>query len=104
LEGQMRSLKLGLAAAAAICALSVTAQADCRKIGAVGQAMTHDIAKLFSTHGLANVIYGQGRVGKGPVHTKCEDGSGTTTCHSSQTACKVTTPKSCLGAWLCLPM
>jgi hypothetical protein len=97
----MRSLKLGLAATAMICALSVTAQADCRKVGAVGQAVTHDIAYLFSTHGLANVIYGQGRVGKGRVHTKCNDASGTTTCHSSQMACKVTTPKPCLGAWLC---
>ena len=35
--------------------------------------MTHDIAVLFSTNGLTNVIYGQGRVGKGPVHTTCED-------------------------------
>jgi hypothetical protein len=101
----MRSLKLGFAAAVVICALSATAQAaDCRRIGAVGEAVTHDIAFLFATHGLANVIYGQGRVGKGPVHTKCEDGPGTTTCHSSQMACKVTTPKTCLGAWLCLPM
>jgi hypothetical protein len=97
----MRSLKLGLAATAVICALSATAQADCVKVGAVGEAVTHDIAVLFATHGLANIIYGQGRVGKGPVHTKCEDGSGTTSCHSSQTACKVTTPKTCLGAWLC---
>ena len=103
LEGQMRSLKLGLAAAAAFCALSATAQADCTKVGAVGQAVTHDIAELFSTHGLANIIYGQGRVGKGPVHTKCDDSSSMTTCHSSQTACKVTTPKTCLGAWLCFP-
>ena len=100
----MRSLKLGLAAAAAFCALSATAQADCVKVEAVGEAVTHDIAFLFSTHGLANVIYGQGRVGKGQVHTKCEDGSSMTTCHSSQTACKVTTPKTCLGAWLCLPL
>ena len=69
----MRSLKLGLAATAVICALSATAQADCVKVAAVGEAVTHDIAVLFSTHGLANVIYGQGRVGKGPVHTKCED-------------------------------
>jgi hypothetical protein len=89
----MRSLKLGLAAVAVICALSATAQADCVKVGAIGEAMTHDIAVLFSTHGLANVIYGQGRVGKGPVHTKCEEGSSTTTCHSSQT-----------GAWLCFPL
>jgi hypothetical protein len=99
----MPSLKLGLAATAVICALSVTAQADCVKVESLGQAMTHDIAVIFATHGLANVIYGQGRVGKGPVHTKCEDGSITTTCHSSQTACKVTTPKACLGAWFCFP-
>lgn len=100
----MRSLKLGLAAAAAFCALSAAAQADCVKVGAVGEAMTHDIAYVFATHGLANVIYGQGRVGKGPVHTRCNDGAGVTTCHSSQIACKVTTPKTCFGAWLCLPM
>lgn len=99
----MRSLKLGLAATAVTCAFSATAQADCVKVQAVGEAMTHDIAVLFATHGLANVIYGQGRVGKGAVNTKCEDGSSTTTCHSSQTACKVTTPKNCLGAWFCFP-
>ena len=100
----MRSLKLGLAAPAVICALSATAQADCIRVAAVGDGLTHDIAVIMSTHGLANVIYGQGRVGKGSVHTTCEAGSITTTCHSSQTACKVTTSKSCLGAWLCLPM
>lgn len=99
----MRSLKLGLAVTAMICALSATAQADCVKVGSVGEAVTHDIAMLFATNGLKNVIYGQGRVGKGPVRTKCEDGSGTTTCRASQTACKVTTTKACLGAWLCLP-
>ena len=99
----MRSLKLGLAAAAVFCAFSATAQADCIKVGALGEALTHDIAEIFSTHGLANVIYGQGRVGKGPVHTTCEAGSNTTTCQSSQMACKVTTPKSCLGAWFCFP-
>ena len=68
----MCSLKLGLAATAAFCALSATAQADCVKVEAVGEAVTHDIAFLFSTHGLANIIYGQGRVGKGQVQTKCE--------------------------------
>ncbi len=99
----MRSVKLGLAATAVICAFSATAQADCIKVAAVGEAVTHGIAETFSTHGLANIIYGQGRVGKGPVTTKCEDGSNTTTCRSSQTACKVTTPKTCLGAWLCFP-
>jgi hypothetical protein len=100
----MRSLKLGLAVTAVICALSATAQADCVKVGSVGEAVTHDIAELFATNGLKNIIYGQGREGRGPVHTTCKDGSGTTTCHASQTACKVTTPKTCLGAWLCLPM
>lgn len=100
----MRSLKLGLAAAAVICALSTTARADdCVKVGSVGQAITHDIAHLFAENGLKNIIYGQGRVGKGPIHTKCEDGSPMTTCRSSQMACKVGSPKTCLGAWLCLP-
>ena len=99
----MRSLKLGLAAMTLLCLLSATAQADCIKVGALGEALTHDIAELFSTHGLANVIYGQGRVGKGPVHTTCKAGPTTTTCQSSQTACKTTTPKSCLGAWFCFP-
>lgn len=100
----MRSLKLGFAAAAMIGALSATAKADCVKVGSVGEAVTHDIAALFATNGLKNIIYGQGREGKGPVDLKCQDGSGTTTCHASQTACKVTTPKTCLGAWLCLPL
>ncbi len=100
----MRSLKLGLAAAVAICALSATAQADCIKVEALGEAVTHDIAYVFATHGLANVIYGKGRVGKGAVHTKCIDGSGTTTCRSSQTACSAGPTHTCLGAWLCLPM
>lgn len=99
----MRSFKPGLAAAAMFCALSASARADCVRVGSVGEAVTHDIAALFATNGLANIIYGQGRVGKGPVRTKCEDGPGTTTCRASQMACKVTTPKTCLGAWLCLP-
>lgn len=101
----MRSLKLGLAAAAVIFTLSATAQAaDCIKVEALGEAVTHDIAEVFATHGLANIIYGKGRVGKGPVHTKCVDGTATTTCRSWQTACKATEPHTCLGAWLCLPM
>ncbi len=99
----MRSLKLGLAATAVICALSAPAQADCIKVEALGEALSHDIAVLFATHGLANVIYGKGRAGNGPVHTTCKESSTTTTCVSSQTACKVTTPKSCLGAWFCFP-
>ena len=97
----MRSLKLGLAATAMICALSATAQAALRQGRMLGQGLTHDLAVLMSTHGLTNVISGQGRVGQGPVHTTCEAGSITTTCHSSQTACKVTTSKTCLGALFC---
>ena len=100
----MRFLKLGLAAAVVICALSATAHADCVKVEALGEALTHDIAEVFATHGLANIIYGKGRVGKGPVHTTCVDGSALTTCRSWQTACKATAPHTCLGAWLCLPM
>ena len=100
----MRPLKLGLAATALICALSATAQADCIKVEGLGEAVTHGIAETFATHGLANIIYGKGRVGQGPVVTKCVDGSNTTTCRSSQTACKVTTPKTCLGAWFCFPL
>ena len=100
----MRSLKLGLAATAVICALSATAQADCVKVEALGEAVTHDIAYVFATHCLANVIYGKVRVGKGPVHTTCKDDSATTTCRSWQTACSAGAPHTCLGAWLCLPM
>ena len=99
----MRSLKRALAATAMICALSATGQAaDCVKVGVAGEALTHDIAVLFSTNGLKNIMAGQGRVGKGSVSTTCKTGSSTTTCHSSQMACKGATPKSCLGAWLCL--
>lgn len=97
----MRSLKLGVIAATAICAFSVSAQADCVKVQTMGQGVTHGIAELFATKGLSNVIYGQGRVGKGPVSTTCKDEGAMTTCHSSQTACKVTSEKTCLGAWLC---
>ncbi len=99
----MRSLKIGLATTAMICALSLpTRAADCVKVGAVGEALGHDIAVLFSTNALKNLIAGKGRVGKGPVHTTCKTGAGTTTCHSSQMACTGGTPKSCLGAWLCI--
>ena len=101
----MRSLRLGLVATAMICALSATAQAgNCVKVQVAGKSLTHDLAVLFSTNGLKNIMAGQGRVGQGPVHTTCKAGSGTTTCHSSQMACKVTTPKACLGAWLCSPI
>jgi hypothetical protein len=98
----MRSLKLGLAATALICALTATAHAaDCRRVAALGEMLTHDTAVLFATNALKNTLASQGRVGKGPVQMKCEDGAGSTTCHSSQMACQVTTPKTCLGAWLC---
>lgn len=97
----MYSFRLALAATAVFCALSAPARADCVKVAAVGEAVSHDIAELFARNGLKNIIYGQGREGKGPVTMKCEDGSTTTTCRSSQTACKVSEPKTCLGAWLC---
>ena len=99
----MHSLKLGLAVAAMVCALSATAQAaDCTRITALGETLTHDTAVLFSTNALKNTLAAKGLVGKGPVRTTCKPGSTTTTCHSSQTACKGATPKNCLGAWLCL--
>ena len=96
----MQFLKFGLVAAM-VCALPVTAQAaDCARITALGETLTHDTAVLFSTNALKNTLAAQGRVGKGPVRTTCETGS-TTTCHSSQLACKGATPKTCFGAWLC---
>lgn len=98
----MRSVKLGLAIAAVMCALTSTAQAgDCKRIAAVGQMLTHDTAVLFSTNALKNTIASKGLVGQGPVKTTCEDEGATTTCRSSQMACTGGTPKSCLGAWLC---
>jgi hypothetical protein len=98
----MRSFKLGLAAAAVMCALSVTAHANCVKVEALGEAVTHPIAELFATNALKNIIAGKGRVGKGPVSMKCKDTGATTTCRSSQTACSGGSPATCLGAWLCL--
>ena len=98
----MQSLKFGLVAAM-VCAFSVTARAaDCTRITALGETLSHDTAVLFSTNALKNTLAGQGRVGKGPVRTTCKTGSTTTTCYSSQMACKGATPKTCLGAWLCL--
>ena len=98
----MRPLKLGLAAMAMICALSTTAQAaDCTRVAALGQMLTHDTAVLFSNNALKNTIASKGLVGQGPVKTTCEDEGATTTCHSSQMACKGGSPKTCLGAWLC---
>ena len=67
--------------------------------------MTHDIAYVFATHGLANVIYGKGRVGKGPVHTKCVDSvSYNDVSLLADGVHSDGTPHTCLGAWLCLPM
>ncbi len=86
----MRSMKLGFTAAAVMCVLSAAAQAgDCIKVAAVGDGLTHDLAVIMSTHGLANIIEAKGRAGKGEVHTKCETGTfGTTECTSWQNACK----------------
>lgn len=99
----MQSMKFGLVAAAMLCALTATAEAaDCAKITALGETLTHDTAVLFSTNALKNTLAAQGRVGKGPVHTTCKAGATTTTCYSSQMACKGAAPKTCLGAWLCI--
>ena len=85
----MRSLKLGLAASAVMCALSAAAQAgDCIRVSAIGDGLTHDLAVIMSTHGLANIIEGKGRKPKGPVHTTCSPGTFGTECQSTQTACK----------------
>lgn len=101
----MRVLKQGLAAAAMILVLSASAQAaDCKRIGVDGEALGYGVAELFSKNGLKNVIYGQGREGRGPVKTTCKSNGATTLCHSSQMACKVTNEKACLGAWLCSPL
>ena len=84
----MRSLNLGLAATAAMFACAAAAQADCIRVGSVGDGLTHDIAVIMSTHGLANIIEGKGRTGRGPVHTTCAPRTFVTECRSSQTACK----------------
>lgn len=98
----MQSLKLGLVAAVAMCAFSVTAQAaDCMRVAAIGNNFTHDAAVLFSENALKNTIAGRGLIPKGPVKTTCDSGSGMIECHSSQTACKGGTPATCLGPWLC---
>lgn len=98
----MQSWKFGLAVAVMTGTLSATAQAaDCTRVAALGQMLTHDTAVLFSNNALKNTIASKGLVGQGPVKTTCEDEGATTTCHSSQMACKGGTPKSCLGAWLC---
>ena len=98
----MQGLKFGLVATVIVCALSATAQAaDCTKVTALGETLTHDTAVLFSTNALKNTLAGRGLVGKGPVRTICDSGSAMITCHSSQMACKGGTPKTCLGPWLC---
>lgn len=85
----MLSFKIGIAAAVIMCAASVTAEAgSCVRVGAVGDGLTHDLAVVMSTHGLANIIEAKGLKGKGPVHTTCTPGSVLTECRSSQTACK----------------
>jgi hypothetical protein len=98
----MQSVNLGLVAAVIVCALSATAQAaDCTRVTALGQTLTHDTAVLFSTNALKNTLAGRGLVGKGPVRTTCDSGSAMITCHSSQMACKGGTPRTCFGPWLC---
>lgn len=98
----MKFWKIGLAAAAMFGALSTAAQAaDCTRITAIGEMLTHDTAVLFSTNALKNTLAAKGLVGKGPVQTTCETGGTSTTCRSSQMACKGGTPATCLGAWLC---
>ena len=98
----MRFWKFGLVAATMVGAFSATAHAaNCTRVTALGEMVTHDTAVLFSTNALKNTLAAQGRVGKGPVRTTCETGSATTTCRSSQMACEGATPKTCLGAWLC---
>jgi hypothetical protein len=85
----MRSLKLALTVALVTCALSATAHAgDCIKVAAIGDGLTHDIAVIMSTHGLANIIDAKGRTGKGSVRTKCEPGTFGEECTSWQNACK----------------
>jgi hypothetical protein len=102
MEGAMQFRKTGLAAAAMVGALSTTVQAgDCTRITAVGEMVTRDTAVLFSTNALKNLLAAKGLVGNGPVQTTCKDEATSTTCRSTQTACKGGTPKTCLGAWLC---
>lgn len=98
----MQSFRYGFMAVAMLCAISATAQAaDCARITALGQMMTHDTAVLFANNALKNTLASQGRVGKGPVRTTCKDEGAMTTCYSSQVACTGAAPKACLGAWLC---
>ena len=86
----MRLIKTGMIAAALTmtCALSTAAQAECTRLGAVGDGPSKSIATIMSTHGLENIIEARGLKAQGPVKTTCQDGTILTQCHSSQTACK----------------
>lgn len=87
----MRSSKLGFSALAVFgFAFSATAQAgECIRVGALGDGLTHDLAVIMSTHGLANIIEFKGLKPKGPVSTHCDPpGTFVTECNSSQLACK----------------
>lgn len=85
----MRSFKLCLVAAASIVAVSASAQAgDCVRVSALGDGLTHDLAVVMSTHGLANIIENKGRKGSGKVHTTCAPAAFLTECRSTQLACK----------------
>jgi hypothetical protein len=98
----MQVFKLGFVAAVIVSGLSAMAQAaECTKVAAIGDNVTHDLAVLFSTNALKNTIAGRGLIGKGPVKTTCKSSSAMIECHSSQMACKGGTPATCLGAWLC---
>ena len=72
----MQVFKFGFVAAVMVCTLSAMAQAaDCTRVAASGDNVTHDLAVLFSTNALKNTIAGRGLVGKGPVKTTCKSGS-----------------------------
>ena len=97
----MQVFKSGFVAAVMVCALSVTAQAaECRRVAAIGDNFTHDLAVLFSHNALKNTIAAKGLIPKGPVKTTCKSGA-MIECYSSQMACKGGTPAACLGPWLC---
>lgn len=84
----MQILKPAMVAAAMTLALSSAAQAECTRIGAIGDGPTKSIATLMSENGLKNIIDYRGLKAQGPVKTTCEDGTILTQCRSSQTACK----------------
>ena len=90
----MQVFKLGFVAAVMVCALSAIAQAaDCTRVAAIGDNVTHDLAVLFSTNALKNTIARRGLIGKGPVKTTCKTGSAMIECYSSQMACKGGRPR-----------